>query len=297
MVMAKIFSDDLSFNPLTDSLDKADGTKFQFQPPEGDSLPVSGYTNADYVYTPPPSEGRDGVEVEISETSERLQRLAPFPAGITSDPENCVVLIKTEGKCTTDHITPAGPWFRYRGHLSNISNNTLIGAVNAENGLVNQVTNRLTNEIGDTPGTARAYKDAGQPWVVVADHNYGEGSSREHAALQPRFLGCVAIIARSFARIHETNLKKQGVLALTFTEEADYDRVQPSDRIGVVGVTDLQPGRNLTLTVTPTEGDRAPWSTEVKHSMTEEQVEYFKAGSALNLMAQRKAEAMGQASL
>lgn len=288
--MAKIFSEDLGFNPLTDSIDKEDGTPFRFQPPRGDALPVSGYANADYVYTAPPSKGRGEVEVQISEASDRLQRLAPFPAGVTQDPENCVILIKIKGKCTTDHITPAGPWFRYRGHLSNISNNTLIGAVNAEDGLVNQVTNQLTNKIGDTPGTARAYKDAGQPWVVIADHNYGEGSSREHAALQPRFLGCVAIIARSFARIHETNLKKQGVLALTFTNEDDYDRIRSSDRIGILGVTKLRPGENLTLSITSSEREDLQWTAEVKHSMTEEQIEYFKAGSALNLMARRKNE-------
>lgn len=288
--MAKIFSEDLGFNPLTDTIKTTGGEDFRFLPPQGDSLPMTGYANADYVYTQPPSSGRESVKVEISETSERLQKLTPFPAGITSDPENCVILIKTRGKCTTDHITPAGPWFRFRGHLSNIANNTLIGAVNADNGKINRVINHLTGEEGDTPGTARAYKDAGQTWVVIADHNYGEGSSREHAALQPRFLGCAAIVAKSFARIHETNLKKQGILALTFTDEDAYDRIKGSDRIGVLGVTDLRPGKNLTLTVTP-EGTGKGWTTQVKHTLTAEQVEYFKAGSALNLMAQRKAKA------
>lgn len=289
MVMAKIFSDDLGFNPLTDSIQTGDGAAFRFQPPSGDTLPAAGYSNADYVYTHPPASGRDHIDVKIAPTSDRLQRLEPFPAGVTSDPEDCVILIKTQGKCTTDHITPAGPWFRYRGHLGNISNNTLIGAVNADNGKVNKVTNRLTGQEADTPGTARAYKDAGQPWVVIADHNYGEGSSREHAALQPRFLGCVAIVAKSFARIHETNLKKQGVLALTFAREEDYDRIRSSDRIGVVGVTNVRPGENLVLSVKPEDGEA--WTTEVRHTMTEEQVEYFKAGSALNLMAQRRAMA------
>ncbi|KAF6830408.1 aconitate hydratase [Colletotrichum plurivorum] len=290
MVMAKIFSEDLGFNPLTDPIKTPEGENFRFQPPQGDALPATGYANADYVYTQPPSSGRENIKVEISETSERLQKLTPFPAGVTSDLENCVILIKTQGKCTTDHITPAGPWFRFRGHLSNIANNTLIGAVNADNGKVNRVTNQITGEEGDTPGTARAYKDAGQTWVVIADHNYGEGSSREHAALQPRFLGCAAIVAKSFARIHETNLKKQGVLPLTFTDEEAYDRIKGSDRIGIVGVTDLRPGKNLILTVTP-EGTGKRWTTEVKHTLTAEQVEYFKAGSALNLMAQRKAMA------
>lgn len=291
MVMAKIFSGDLGFNPTTDSITKEDGTEFRFQPPRGEALPTSGYVNADDLYTGPPPSGREGIEVQISETSQRLQRLDPFPPGITHDPENCVILIKTQGKCTTDHITPAGPWFRYRGHLSNISNNTLIGAVNAENGKVNCVTNHLTGQEGDTPGTARVYKEARQPWVVVADHNYGEGSSREHAALQPRFLGCVAIIAKGFARIHETNLKKQGVLALTFANEEDYDRIRGSDRVSVLGVTGLLPGKNLTLEVTPTSGRGSSWTAEVKHTMTDEQIQYFKAGSALNLMANRKREA------
>ncbi|KAH6683518.1 putative aconitase [Plectosphaerella plurivora] len=289
MVMAKIFSEDLGFNPVTDSLSTPEGSTFRFQPPTGDTLPATGYANADYVYTPPPASGREHIEVEISPTSERLQRLQPFPAGPTSDPESCVILIKTQGKCTTDHITPAGPWFRYRGHLSNIANNTLIGAVNAECGKINSVTNRLTGLDGDTPGTARAYKEAGQPWVVIADHNYGEGSSREHAALQPRFLGCVAIVAKSFARIHQTNLKRQGVLALTFVREEDYDRIDSSDRIGVVGVTEVRPGENLRLSVTPVDGRGEAWAAEVRHTMTEEQIEYFKAGSALNLMAKRKA--------
>lgn len=286
--MAKIFSGDLGFNPATDSITREDGTEFRFQPPQGETLPRAGYVNADDLYTGAPSTGREGTEVKISDTSQRLQRLDPFPPGITQDPQNCVILIKTQGKCTTDHITPAGPWCRYRGHLSNISNNTLIGAVNADNGKANCVTNQLTGQEGDTPGTARAYKEAGQQWVVVADHNYGEGSSREHAALQPRFLGCIAIIAKSFARIHETNLKKQGVLALTFVNEGDYSSIGGSDKIGVLGVTELLPGKNLTLEVTPPSGRGVSWITEVKHTMTDEQIQYFRAGSALNLMANRK---------
>ena len=288
--MAKIFSGDLGFNPATDSITKEDGTEFCFQPPQGEALPTAGYVNTDDLYTGPPPTGRKEVEVQISESSQRLQRLDPFPPGLKEDPKNCVILIKTQGKCTTDHITPAGPWFRYRGHLGNISNNTLIGAINADNGKVNCVTNHLTGQEGDTPGTAKAYKEAGQQWVVIADHNYGEGSSREHAALQPRFLGCVAIIAKSFARIHETDLKKQGVLALTFTNEKDYDRIRGSDRVSVLGVTDLLLGKNLTLEVTPTSGRGVTWTTEVKHTMTDEQIQYFSAGSALNLMANRKRE-------
>ncbi|CAH0055592.1 unnamed protein product, partial [Clonostachys solani] len=299
MVMAKIFSDNLGFNPIKDSIEKGDGSEFRFSPPEGEPLPAGGYANTDYVFTKPPSSSseRDNIQVQIPESSDRLQRLSPFPPGRKGDIENCVILIKTKGKCTTDHITPAGPWFRFRGHLDNISNNTLIGAVNAENDQTNSVTNWITGEEGDTPGTARAYKNLGQPWVVIGDYNYGEGSSREHAALQPRFLGCLAIIARSFARIHETNLKKQGVLALTFANEEDYDRIHSSDRISILGISEIAPGKSLTLQCTPTVGNRLPWTAKLNHSMTSEQVEYFKAGSALNLMANRKSESEAATSL
>ncbi|RMJ16295.1 hypothetical protein CDV36_004078 [Fusarium kuroshium] len=290
MVMAKIFSDDLGFNPVTDTIATQDGNEFKFElPTDDDALPLNGFSDADHVYTFPPSAGRESVQVQISDSSERLQRLSPFPPGPTSDLDNCLILIKVQGKCTTDHITPAGPWFRFRGHLDNISNNTLIGAVNAENGKVNSVTNWLTGERGGAvPQTARAYKQVSQPWVVIGDHNYGEGSSREHAALQPRHLGCVAIIAKSFARIHETNLKKQGVLALTFTDEEDYNHVNSSDRITIHGVADLEPGKTLTVRVLPTGKGEEGWTTQVRHTMSLEEIEYFRAGSALNLMANRK---------
>ncbi|KAF4829449.1 putative aconitate hydratase [Colletotrichum tropicale] len=288
MVMAKIFSDDLSFNPTSDSIVTPSGSDFRFKPPGGEALPSHGYANTDYVYSPPPSTGRNEVEVQIAETSKRLQRLAPFEPWHGKDFENCAILIKVQGKCTTDHITPAGPWFAYRGHLGNISNNTLIGAVNAETGKVNQVKNWLTGEDGDVPGTARAYKEASQPWVVIGDHNYGEGSSREHAALQPRYLGCVAIMAKSFARIHETNLKKQGLLALKFVKESDYERISSSDRISIMGIKDLQPGENVEVKITPTTAGRERFSIELSHTLTNEQFEYFREGSALNLMAKRK---------
>ncbi|KAJ0354227.1 hypothetical protein COL154_011833 [Colletotrichum chrysophilum] len=288
MVMAKIFSDDLSFNPTSDSIVTPSGSEFRFKPPGGEALPSRGYANTDYVYSPPPTTGRNEVEVQIAETSKRLQRLAPFEPWHGQDFENCAILIKVQGKCTTDHITPAGPWFAYRGHLGNISNNTLIGAVNAETGKVNQVKNWLTGEDGDVPGTARAYKEASQPWVVIGDHNYGEGSSREHAALQPRYLGCVAIMAKSFARIHETNLKKQGLLALKFVKESDYERISSSDRISIVGIKDLQPGKNLEVKITPTTAGRESFSIQLSHTLTGEQIEYFREGSALNLMAKRK---------
>ena len=286
--MAKIFSDDLTFDPTRDTIPLPDGSEFRFRPPHAESLPPRGYENADAVYTAPPTEGREEVAVQISPASERLQRLKPFSPWFGKDFTDCVVLIKVKGKCTTDHITPAGPWFRFRGHLENISNNTLIGAVNAENDKVNMVENWLTGEVSGVPDTARAYKAVSQPWVVIGDHNYGEGSSREHAALQPRFLGGVAVIAKSFARIHQSNLKKQGMLALTFAKEADYDKIKSSDRISIHGLAGLTLGKKLAIRVAPTDG-RAAWETEVAHTFTAEEVEYFKAGSALNLMANRKA--------
>lgn len=220
--------------------------------------------------------------MDISPTSDRIQRLTPFEAWDGRDYEDLAILIKVEGKCTTDHITPAGPWFRYRGHLDNISNNTLIGAVNADNKKVNQVKNVFTGAIAGVPETARDYKRRGQRWVVIAEHNYGEGSSREHAALQPRFLNGVAIVAKSFARIHESNLKKQGMLPLTFADATTYDRIEPSDRISLVGLDDLARGY---VVMTVKRQDGKTWEVKLNHTLNEEQIEYFKAGSALNLMA------------
>lgn len=285
MVMAKIFSNDLGFDPTRDSLKTEDGKDFKFLPPYGPSLPEGGFEDTDHVYTAPSSGDRQSVQVEISPTSERLSRLEPFKPWSGEDFRDCVILIKAKGKCTTDHITPAGPWFRYRGHLENISNNTLIGAINADSGKVNSVRNWLNGEDADVPGTARYYKKHGKPWVVIADHNYGEGSSREHAALQPRYLGAAAIIAKSFARIHESNLKKQGLLALTFQDEADYDKIRSSDRINLLGLNELAPHKTVALEVTRSDG--ASWTSELQHTFTNEEIEYFKAGSALNLMAAR----------
>ncbi|PLB51460.1 putative aconitase [Aspergillus steynii IBT 23096] len=283
IVMSKVFSSDLSFNPTLDSLLTPSDEEFRFSPPTVDSFSSATHQTSDSAYLPPPSGGRSNLEVQINPSSQRLQKLVPFPPWSGQDFENCLILIKTVGKCTTDHITPAGPWFRYRGHLENISNNTLIGAVNAETQKVNTVRNQLTGRDGDVPATARYYQSQSVPWVIIADHNYGEGSSREHAALQPRYLGGVAIIAKSFARIHEANLKKQGLLALTFVDESDYDRIGASDRVSILGLGGLEPGRNLMLRVCPVEGEM--WETEVRHSFTEEQVKYFKAGSALNLIS------------
>ncbi|TEA01998.1 Aconitate hydratase [Colletotrichum sidae] len=289
LVVAKIFSADLAFDPTSDTLTTPSGTRFRFRPPrDDDALPARGYASADHVYSAPPTSGRESVEVQISPTSKRLQRLAPFEPWHGRDLERCAVLVKVGGKCTTDHITPAGPWFAYRGHLGNISDNTLVGAVNADTGAVNAVKNCLTGETGDVPGTARAYGAAGLPWVVVGDENYGEGSSREHAALQPRYLGCVAVLARSFARIHETNLKKQGLLALRFVEEGDYDLISSSDRVSIVGLGGLAPGKKVEVRISPTEEGREAFSIQTSHTLTTEQIEYFKEGSALNLMAKRK---------
>jgi aconitate hydratase len=272
----KTFSGRLDFDPTVDSIGD-----FKFRPPPSAPLPEHGYVEADYVYSAPPSE-RSLVQVNITPDSDRIQRLAPFPPWNGNDYLDLPILIKIEGKCTTDHITPAGPWFRYRGHLENISNNTLIGAVNTENKKVNSVRNVFTGEYGGVPDTAKDYKNRNQPWVIIADHNYGEGSSREHAALQPRFLSGVAVIAKSFARIHESNLKKQGMLPLTFTREADYNHVNPSDRISIIGLAELAPGQPLTMVM---EGQDGRWEAKLEHTFNEEQILYFKAGSALTLMA------------
>jgi aconitate hydratase len=287
MVIAKVFSNDLGFNPVKDALVTESGDEFRFQPPSGNALPSGEYENTDHVYDAPSTDPRvrQAVTVQISPDSQRLQRLAPFKPWSGQDFIQCPILIKTMGKCTTDHITTAGPWMRFRGHLENISNNTLIGAVNADNQEVNKVLNQVTGSYGGVPDTARDYQQRGLPWVVIADHNYGEGSSREHAALQPRYLGGVAIIARSFARIHEANLKKQGMLALTFADHSAYDKIKASDRISIIGLAELAPGRNVQLKIFSKDG--TIWDTEAKHTFTHEQVEFFKAGSALNVMASR----------
>jgi len=215
-----------------------------------------------------------------------LQLLAPFPAWHGKDIVGAHVLIKTKGKCTTDHISMAGPWLKYRGHIDNISNNLLIGAMNAENDKINSVYNALSKQWGAVPEVARAYKAAGVPWVVIGDENYGEGSSREHAALEPRHLGGVAVVVKSFARIHETNLKKQGLLPLIFADPKDYDKVSGSDKVDIVGLQSLAPGKPLTLRAHKQDGKTV--DIKVNHTFNEGQIEWFKAGSALNLMAKQK---------
>jgi aconitate hydratase len=281
-VTALAFAGDLRFNPLTDTLPGADGKPFKFEDPTGNELPPRGYDPGENTFQAPPSD-RASVQVAVDPKSDRLQLLQPFKAWDGKQPTDLPILIKVQGKCTTDHISAGGPWLKYRGHLENISQNCLIGAINSENGEANKIKNQVTGEFGAVPTVAAYYRDHGIKWVVIGDNNYGEGSSREHAALEPRFLGGLAIIVRSFARIHETNLKKQGMLALTFADPADYDKIKPSDKVDIVGLESFAPGKNLTLVVKHEDGSKE--ELPLAHSFNEGQIEWFKAGSALNLMA------------
>ncbi|KAG0659191.1 Aconitate hydratase mitochondrial [Maudiozyma exigua] len=279
LVTAFAIAGDLRFNPITDTLKGADGKEFKLKAPFGDGLPTRGYDKGNNTYQAPPA-NRDSVEVQIAPNSDRLQKLAPFEAWNGKDALDMPILIKSLGKTTTDHISMAGPWLKYRGHLENISNNYMIGAINAENKKANNIRNVYTGEYKGVPDTARDYRDQGIKWVVIGDENFGEGSSREHAALEPRFLGGFAIITRSFARIHETNLKKQGLLPLNFKNPADYDKINPTDKIDIVGLKEFAPGKNLTMVVHPENG--ASWDCELTHTFNKEQIEWFKYGSALN---------------
>ncbi|KAG8713356.1 Aconitate hydratase mitochondrial [Ceratobasidium sp. 394] len=284
IVTAMAFAGDLTFNPLTDTLTGSDGKPFKFTDPSGHELPPRGYDPGEDTFQAPPAD-RASVNVIVDPKSDRLQLLQPFKPWDGKQPENLPILIKVQGKCTTDHISAGGPWLKYRGHLQNISQNCLIGAINAANGEANKVQNQETGKWGGVPQVAADYRDKGIKWVVVGDHNYGEGSSREHAALEPRYLGGLAIIVRSFARIHETNLKKQGMLALTFVEPADYDKLQPDDRVDITGLETFAPGKNLGLVAHHKDGSVDEF--ELAHSFNEGQIEWFKAGSALNLMAKK----------
>ncbi|KAG8709561.1 Aconitate hydratase mitochondrial [Ceratobasidium sp. 395] len=284
IVTAMAFAGDLTFNPLTDSLTGTDGKSFKFTDPSGNELPPRGYDPGEDTFQAPPSD-RASVNVIVDPKSDRLQLLQPFKPWDGKKPENLPILIKVQGKCTTDHISAGGPWLKYRGHLQNISQNCLIGAINSANGEANKVQNQETGKWGGVPQVAADYRDKGIKWVVVGDHNYGEGSSREHAALEPRYLGGLAIIVRSFARIHETNLKKQGMLALTFVDPSDYDKIQPEDRVDITGLESFAPGKNLGLVAHHKDGSVDEF--ELAHSFNEGQIEWFKAGSALNLMAKK----------
>lgn len=282
LVTALSIAGRLDFNPLTDELTGADGKKFKLDAPFGDELPQKGFDPGMDTYEAPPSDGSK-VRVDVDPKSQRLQLLNPFDTWNGKDLTDMTVLIKVKGKCTTDHISAAGPWLKYRGHLDNISNNMFIGATNIENNEMNKIKNQVTGEWAGVPDVARFYKAKGISWVAVGDENYGEGSSREHAALEPRHLGGRAIITKSFARIHETNLKKQGMLPLTFANPADYDKVQPHSKISLLGLEKLAPGKQVDCEI-KTDGKVS--KIKLNHSFNEQQIEWFKAGSALNRMKQ-----------
>ena len=288
VVTAFAIAGDLTFNPLTDTLKNESGEDVMLDEPTGFELPPSGFAVEDAGFQAPAEDG-SGVTIAVSPTSQRLQLLEPFAAWEGTDVKGLKLLIKAKGKCTTDHISMAGPWLKFRGHLDNISNNMLIGAVNYFNEKTDSVKNELTGEYGPVPATQRAYKAAGIGSIVVGDENYGEGSSREHAAMEPRHLGVRAILVKSFARIHETNLKKQGMLALTFANKEDYDKVQEDDSIDIVGLTEFAPGKPLTVVLHHADGSTDAFT--VNHTYNEQQIEWFKAGGALNIIRRKFAEA------
>ena len=284
IVTAFAIAGNLTFNPLTDTLTNEDGQQVMLDEPTGIELPPNGFSVEDAGYQAPAEDGST-VQVLVSPESQRLQLLEPFKAWEGTDIKNLRLLIKAKGKCTTDHISMAGPWLKFRGHLDNISNNMLIGALNNFNDSVDRVKNQLTGEYGPVPATARAYKAAGIGSIVVGDENYGEGSSREHAAMEPRFLGVRAILVKSFARIHETNLKKQGMLALTFSNKEDYDKIQEDDIINIEGLTSFAPDQSLTVALLHSNG-----TTEritVNHTYNQQQIEWFVAGAALNIIRKK----------
>jgi aconitate hydratase len=285
MVTAMALSGDLCFNPLTDTLTNEAGEAVKLDPPTAVELPPKGFGCDDPGYQAPAEDG-SGVEVVVAPDSKRLQLLSPF-APNSGDITGMKLLIKAKGKCTTDHISMAGPWLRFRGHLDNISNNCLIGAINAFNDEANKVKSQLTGEYGEVPATARGYKAEGVDTIVVGDENYGEGSSREHAAMEPRHLGARAVLVKSFARIHETNLKKQGMLGLTFADGADYDKIQEDDTIDILGLDSFSPGTPLTIRLT--HGDGSTDEFKVNHTFNEGQIAWWKAGSALNLIKAQNA--------
>lgn len=281
MVAAIAIAGDLGFNPITDYLTNEKGEKVKLDPPTGDELPKNGFAVEDPGYQAPASDGSK-VAVNVSPTSDRLQLLDPFAAWEGVDLKGLKLLIKAKGKCTTDHISMAGPWLKYRGHLDNISNNMLIGAVNFFNEKTDSVKNQLTGAYEGVPKVQRDYKAKGIGSIVVGDENYGEGSSREHAAMEPRHLGVRAVLVKSFARIHETNLKKQGMLALTFVDKADYDKIQEDDTVDVIGLTTFAANTPLTLEFHHANGTKD--SIKANHTYNEQQIEWFKAGGALNII-------------
>jgi aconitate hydratase len=286
LVTALAIAGDLTFNPITDFLTNEKGEKVKLDEPTGMELPERGFAVEDAGYQAPAADG-SGVLVKVETTSKRLQLLDPFAAWEGTDLKGLKLLIKAKGKCTTDHISMAGPWLKFRGHLDNISNNMLIGAVNFFNEKTDNVKNQLTGEYAAVPATQRAYKAANIGTIVVGDENYGEGSSREHAAMEPRHLGVRAILVKSFARIHETNLKKQGMLALTFNDKNDYDKIQEDDTISIEGLTSFAPGKPLSIVLQHKDG--ATDTIVVNHTYNEQQIEWFKAGGALNIIRKQVA--------
>src|ERR1700744_3457473 len=286
IVTAFAIAGDLTFNPLTDTLTNLNGEKVKFDEPIGIEMPVKGYAVEDAGYQAPAEDGSK-VTVKVDPKSSRLELLEPFKAWEGTDLHGLKLLIKAKGKCTTDHISMAGPWLKFRGHLDNISNNMLIGAVNFFNEKTDSVKNELTGEYGPVPATQRAYKAAKIGSIVVGDENYGEGSSREHAAMEPRHLGVRAILVKSFARIHETNLKKQGMLGITFADNADYDKIQEDDTFDIDGLTEFAPGKQLTVVLHHKDGSTE--SFPVNHTYNAQQIEWFKAGGALNIIRRQMA--------
>jgi len=282
LVTALVLSGDLTFNPLTDSLINQDGEEVYLDPPSGYELPPNGFGVDDLGFQSPAIDG-ENIEVEINEESERLQRLKPFQKWNGQDVMNLDLLIKVKGKCTTDHISMAGPWLRFRGHLDNISNNLLIGATNAFNEAVNLIKNKITAKYDTVPNVARYYTDNNIETIIVGEENYGEGSSREHAAMEPRHMGVKAVLVKSFARIHETNLKKQGILALTFANKEDYDKIFEDDSFQIIGLNNFSPNKNLQIKIIHSNKDFD--LIEVLHTYNENQIDWFRAGSSLNLIS------------
>jgi aconitate hydratase len=280
LVTALALGGNLSFNPITDSITSSDGSKFQLKPPKvAPEVPEHGFKNVEGIYVPP-ADNPEKIDVIIDKHSSRLQKLDPFPSWDGQDFLELPILVKAKGKCTTDHISPAGAWLAYRGHLDNLSDNMLLGAVNAFNDQVGNGKNILSGNVEPFPQIARKYKEKKIRWVIVGDNNYGEGSSREHAAMTPRYLNCVCVITKSFARIHETNLKKQGILALTFENPNDYDRIQEDDKISIIGLNNFQAGKPLKCQILHMNDSKD--ELNLKHSYNKTQIEWFRLGSALN---------------
>lgn len=285
LVVALALGGRLSFNPLKDVIKGQDGKEFRLEPPKkAPEVPSNGFMKIIEIYVPP-SDDPDSIQVVINPTSGRLQKLEPFPRWDGKDYLELPLLLKAKGKCTTDHISPAGAWLSLRGHLDKISDNIFLGAVNAFTGEVGKGRNQNNDNTESFPVIARQYKNNNKKWIVIGDNNYGEGSSREHAAMSPRYLGCGAVIAKSFARIHETNLKKQGVLALTFANPIDYDKIQETDKISILNLSEMQPGQNLRCVLHHQDGKKE--EIELRHSYNESQIKWFKAGSALNILKER----------